>query len=250
MRIINDVLINDHERVDDLHRNGYKIIQSPENFCFGCDAVLLSAFATIKPFEHALDLGTGTGIIPILLEAKTKGEKFYGLEIQKEMVEMSRRSVQLNNLSSKIEIIEGNIKDLATIFKPSQFDVITTNPPYMNSGAGLINDFDNKAIARHEILCNLEDIILGSAKCLKTNGRFYMIHRPHRLVDIIYYLRNYNLEPKKIRFVHPKFHKEPSMVLIEAIKNAKPMLKTLPPLIMYKDDGTYTDEINDIYYKD
>ena len=243
-----DVIIHEHERVDDLHRNGYLIIQDPKRFCFGIDAVLLSGFATVKKGENVLDLGTGTGIIPILLEAKTEGNHFIGLEIQKESVDMAKRSVLLNGLSEKIDICEGNIKELQSIFKLSSFDVITTNPPYMNNTGGLKNDFSAKAIARHELLCDLDDIIKGASKLLKTNGRFYMVHRPHRLTDIMVKLRENNLEPKKLRFVHSYIDKEPTMVLIEAVRNGKPMVKVMPPLVIYKNDGEYTEETIDIYY--
>lgn len=244
----NNIEMKQYERVDDLHRNGYLLIQDPKRFCFGVDAVLLSGFAQVNEGETVLDLGTGTGVIPILLEAKTKGSHFTGLEIQPESVEMARRSVALNGLAQKITIEEGDIKNLENLYHPSSFDVITTNPPYMQKGSGIQNEFSPKAIARHELLCNLEDIAKGASKLLKTGGRFYMIHRPHRLADIIITLRNYRLEPKKIRFVHPYVQKEPNMVLIEAIRSAKPMLKVLPPLIIYCEDGTYTKEVYDIYY--
>lgn len=244
----NDIEIKEHERVDDLHRNGYLLIQDPKRFCFGVDAVLLSGFAQVNEGETVLDLGTGTGVIPILLEAKTKGSHFTGLEIQSESVEMARRSVALNGLTEKITIEEGDIKNLENLYPPSSFDVITTNPPYMPKGGGLQNEFSPKAIARHELLCDLEDIVKGTSKLLKTGGRFYMIHRPHRLTDIMVTLRNYRLEPKKIRFVHPYLEKEPNMVLIEAVRSAKPMVKILPPLIIYEKDGTYTKEVYDIYY--
>lgn len=243
-----NVIIKENERVDDLHRNGYFLIQNPKRFCFGVDAVLLSGFAEVKEGENVLDLGTGTGVIPILLEAKTKGSHFTGLEIQSESVEMARRSVELNNLENKINIVEGDIKELAMLFKPSSFNVITTNPPYMNEGGGLKNDYSPKTIARHEVLCNLGDIISGASKLLKTGGRFYMIHRPHRLADIIITMRQYKLEPKKIRFIHPFVEKEPSMVLIEGIRGGKPMVKVMPPLIIYGSNGKYTEEIIEIYY--
>ena len=244
----NDIFIYDFERVDDLQRNGYHIIQDPKRFCFGIDAVLLSCFANVKKGEHVLDLGTGTGIIPILLEAKTKGEHFIGLEIQPESAEMARRSVKLNNLEEKIEIHEGDIKDCINLYKPSSFDVITSNPPYMNDGGGLKNDYSPKTIARHEVLCNLDDVIRSAARLLKTSGRFYMVHRPRRLVDIICKLREYKLEPKTMRFVHPFVDKEPNIVLIEAIRNGRPMLKNLPPIIIYEKDGTYTQDYIDMYY--
>ncbi len=247
--IINNVKINENERVDDLHRNNLQIIQNPEKFCFGCDAVLLSDFAKVNKNEIALDLGTGTGIIPILLTAKTEGKFFYGLEIQEDCVEMANRSIRLNNLTEKAEIIFGDIKNADCLFKKSSFDVITSNPPYIKSDSGLKNDFESKTIARHEVLCNLEDIISNASKLLKTNGRFYLIHRPQRLSEIIVTLAKYNLQPKLMRFVHPKIDKEPTMVLIEAVRNGKPNLKVLKPLIMYDGDGKYTSEINKIYYE-
>lgn len=196
-----DVLIKEGERVDDLHRKGYVIIQDPKRFCFGVDAVILSGFARVKKGEKVLDLGTGTGILPILLEGRTLGSHFTGLEIQPESVEMARRSVALNELEEKVEIVEGDIKETAAIFGGSVFDVVTSNPPYMNEGGGLQNPSGPKAIARHEVLCTLEDVVKGAAKVLRPGGRFYMVHRPHRLTDIICTLRQYGLEPKRLRFL-------------------------------------------------
>lgn len=245
---MNNVKINENERIDDLHRNGYLIIQNPKSFCFGIDAVLLSGFANVKKDECVIDLGTGTGVIPILLEAKTKGKHFIGIEIQEESVDMAQRSVLLNRLENKIEIIKEDIKNVLERFTSESFDVVTSNPPYMNTGGGIINNYGPKAIARHEILCSLSDIIHVSSRLLKYGGRFYMVHRPHRLSDIIVLLRNYNIEPKCIRFVHSYLNKEPSMVLIESVKNGKPMLNVKSPLIIYNEDGKYTSEIYDIYY--
>lgn len=247
--IMNNVKINDNERVDDLHRNGYLIIQDPKKFCFGVDAVLLAAFSKVKENETAIDLGTGTGIIPIMLEARNNGEKYIGIDIQSESVEMAKRSVLLNSLQNKIEIEQCDIKNVLNTYKRSSFDVVTSNPPYMNSGGGMINDYSPKAIARHELLCSLEDVVCSAAGLLKYGGRFYMIHRPHRLTDIFCLLRNYKVEPKVIRFIHPYISKEPNMVLIEAVRSGKPMLKVLPPLIIYNSDGTYTEEVYSIYYK-
>ncbi len=243
-----NVEIKDYERVDDLHRNGYMLIQDPKRFCFGVDAVLLSGFATAKKGDKVLDLGTGTGIIPILMSAKTKAEHFSALEIQPESAEMARRSVLLNDLQDKIDIVEGDIKKAAEIFKPSYFDVITTNPPYMNFEGGLKNNFDPKTIARHEVLCSLDDIAAAAQRLLKFGGHFFMVHRPHRLTDIMCTLREHKIEPKKIRFVQPYLNREPNMVLIEGVRSGKPMVKVMPTLVIYKDDGTYTDEIIDIYY--
>ncbi len=242
------VEIKDYERVDDLHRNGYMLIQDPKRFCFGVDAVLLSGFATAKKGDKVLDLGTGTGVIPILMSAKTKAEHFSALEIQPESAEMAKRSVMLNDLQDKIDIIEGDIKKAAEIFKPSSFDVITTNPPYMNFEGGLKNSYDPKTIARHEVLCSLDDVAFAAQRLLKFGGKFFMVHRPHRLTDIMCVLREHKLEPKRIRFVQPYADREPNMVLVEAVRSGKPMIKVMPTLVIYNSDGTYTQETLDIYY--
>lgn len=244
---INGIIINDDERIDDLHRNGYKIIQNPKMFCFGMDAVLLTSFCNIKKNEKILDLGTGNGIIPILLEAKTNGKEFIGIDIQKESVELAKKSIRLNNIENKVKAVLCDIKNVSEIFKNGEFDVVTSNPPYMNEGGGLINDYSPKAIARHELLINIYELSNSAAKMLKFGGRFYMVHRPHRLTDILCALRENKLEPKKIRFVHPFRDKEPNMVLIESTKCGKPMLKVLPPLYIYNQDGSYTQEVYDIY---
>jgi tRNA1Val (adenine37-N6)-methyltransferase len=235
------------ERIDDLERNGYKIIQNSEKFCFGMDAVLLSGFANVKTNESVLDLGTGTGIIPILLEAKTEGKSFAALEIQKESADMARRSVMLNDLTDKIRIVDGDIKEASQIFGRASFDVVTSNPPYMNDNHGLKNPDMPKAIARHEVLCSLEDVIREASYVLKDKGRFYMVHRPHRLVEIINVLSKYKLEVKRMKMVHPFIHKEANMVLVEAIKGGNSFMKMEKPLIVYTEPGKYTDEIYDIY---
>lgn len=235
------------ERLDELHRNGYFIIQNPEKFCFGMDAVLLSGFAAVKSDERLLDLGTGTGIIPILLEAKTQGEHFTGLEIQEESADMARRSVALNQLESKIDIITGDIKDASKIFGASSFDVITTNPPYMIDSHGISSSSEAKAIARHEVLCTLDDILRESAKLLKPRGRFYMVHRPFRLAEIMSKMVAYKIEPKRMKFVYPFVDKEPNMVLIEGLAGGNSRMRVEKPLIVYREPGVYTEEIYDIY---
>ena len=235
------------ERLDELHRNGYYIIQNPQKFCFGMDAVLLSGFARVKQKERALDLGTGTGIIPILLEAKTDGEHFTGLEIQKESADMASRSVALNHLEDRIDIVTGDIKDASVLFGASSFDVITTNPPYMIGDHGLSSSNQAKAIARHEILCTLEDVLSQSAKLLRPKGRFYMVHRPFRLAEIMNKMIAYGIEPKRMQLVYPFIDREPNMVLIEGLLGGNSRLKVEKPLIVYKEKGVYTDEIYDIY---
>lgn len=241
------VTLLEHERLDELHRNGYHIIQNPQKFCFGMDAILLSGFARVKPGERAIDLGTGTGIIPILLEAKTQGEHFTGLEIQPESADMAKRSVAYNHLEDKINIEIGNIKDASVQFGASSFHVVTTNPPYMTGQHGLTNPSEAKAIARHEILCNLEDVIRESARLLKPQGRFYMVHRPFRLSEIMCLMHQYGLEPKRMQLVYPFADKEPNMVLLEGLRGGKPRITVEKPLIVYKEPGIYTDEIYDIY---
>lgn len=239
--------LRENERIDDLQRNGYKIIQNPSKFCFGMDAVLLSGFAQVKKDERALDLGTGTGIIPLLLSAKTEGIHFTGLEIQEESADMARRSVALNGLEEKIEIVTGDIKDASARFGASSFDVITTNPPYMIGNHGLKNDNEAKTIARHEILCDLEDVLRESSRILKTHGRFYMVHRPFRLAEILGKMSEYRLEPKRMRLVYPYIDKEPNMVLIEGLKDGRARMTVEKPLIVYREPGVYMPEIYDIY---
>ena len=234
------------ERVDDL-QNGLFVIQDPKKFCFGMDAVLLSGFARVKRGEVALDMGTGTGIIPILLSDRTDGEHFTGLEIQHECAEMADRSVRYNGLEDKVRIVEGDIREAAGIFGAASFDVVTCNPPYMIEHHGLVNPDNAKMIARHEVYCTLEDIIVQTAKLLKNSGKFYLVHRPFRLAEIFYLLVKYGLEPKRMQMVHPYIDKEPNMVLIEAMKGAKSRITCEPPLIVYEKPGVYTKQIYDIY---
>lgn len=223
------------ERLDDLQLNGLQIIQDPKRFCFGMDAVLLSDFAKVRTGEKVLDLGTGTGILPILLAGKTKGQHFTGLEIQPESAEMARRSVAYNHLEEKIEIVTGDIKEAGRLFQPAFFDVITVNPPYMADQCGIQNPQDAKAIARHEILCNLEDIFRESKKLLpEGKGRFYMVHRPVRLAEIFLKMSQSHIEPKRIQLVHPYVDKEPVMVLIEGRSGARPGVRIEPPLILHE----------------
>lgn len=241
------VELKEGERLDELQRNGYKIIQNEKLFCFGMDAVLLSGFAQVRTGEKVLDLGTGTGIIPILLEAKTEGEHFTGLEISKISSDMARRSVILNGLEHRVKIVQGDIKEAGNLFAPASFDVITSNPPYMTGRHGLVNPDLEKAAARHELLCTLEDVVRAAGKLVRTGGRFYMVHRPFRLAEIIRTLSEYHLEPKRIRMVYPYVDREPNMVLIEAVRGGKPRVTVEKPLIVYEKPGVYTQEILDVY---
>ena len=242
-----NVEIKANERVDELGRNGYRIIQNPDRFCFGMDAVLLSDFAKVKEGDKVLDFCTGTGIIPILMEAKTKAAHFSALEIQKDSAEMARRSVSLNHLEEKIEIITGDVKEANKLFEAASFQAVTCNPPYMIGQHGLVNPDSPKAIARHEILCTLEDIIKQGARVLVSGGSFYMVHRPFRLVEIMATLTKYKLEPKRMQLVYPYVDKEPNMVLIQATKGGKSRITVEKPLIVYEKSGVYTREILAIY---
>lgn len=258
-----EVVLKENERIDDLERNGYGIIQRNDGFCFGMDAVLLSGFASVKAGGTAVDLGTGTGIIPILLEAKTKGAEFYGLEIQPEMAEMASRSVRLNALSDKVHIIEGDIKAVSAKAGASdaenaaftevmaklkgRVDTVTSNPPYMKDSHGLKNPDDFKQISRHEVKCDLTDVCRAASILLKNGGHFYMVHRPLRLPEIITKLKAVGLEPKRIKPVYPYVDREANMILIDAVKGAREECRFEKPVIVYKEPGVYTDEIYDIY---
>ena len=242
-----NVEIKTNERVDELGRNGYRIIQNPDRFCFGMDAVLLSDFARVKEGDRVLDFCTGTGIIPILMEAKTKASHFTALEIQEDSAEMAKRSVALNHLEEKIEIITGDVKEADRLFQAASFQAVTCNPPYMIGQHGLVNPDSPKAIARHEILCTLEDIIKQGARVLVPGGSFYMVHRPFRLVEIMATFTKYKLEPKRMRLVYPYVDKEPNMVLIQATKGGKSRITVEKPLIVYEEPGVYTREIMELY---
>ena len=241
------IKLKDGERLDELHRNGYRIIQNARKFCFGMDAVLLSGFARVKAGERVLDLGTGTGIIPILLRGKTPGRNFTGLEIQEESADMARRSVAYNHLEDSISIVTGDIREAAALFWAASFDVVTSNPPYMTDSHGLVNPDLPKAIARHELLCSLEDVVRGAAGVLRPGGRFYLVHRPFRLAEIMTVLVRYRLEPKRMRLVYPFVEKEPNMVLLEAVQGGNSRITVEKPLIVYREPGVYTEEIYEIY---
>ncbi|PYG89194.1 tRNA1(Val) A37 N6-methylase TrmN6 [Ruminiclostridium sufflavum DSM 19573] len=241
------VEINEKERIDDLQLKGLRLIQNTETFCFGVDAVLLSDFADVKKDCRVLDIGTGTGIIPVLLAGKTQAKAIAGLEIQGNMAEMANRSVILNGLEDRVQIIHGDIKRYSEYFSKSSFELVVSNPPYTNKGCGLVNPHDSKAVSRHEILCSLEDVVSSAAALLVSGGQLAMVHRPERLADIICSMRNNGIEPKYLRFVHPKPYKKPNMILIKGNRGGKPELKVQEPLYVYNQDGTYSDEINKIY---
>jgi len=242
--------LKENERIDDLQYKGLKIIQNKDGFCFGIDSVLLSDFAkTIKKNSTVVDIGTGTGIIGLLLCKKTDLKKIYGVEIQKEVAEMAKRSVELNNLQDKFDIINSDINNIFEILEPNSIDCIVTNPPYKKVDTGVKSEDEKQMISRHEVKCTLEDIIEKSAKLLKDRGEFYMVHRAERIADIMCLLRKYRLEPKNIRFVHSKKDEKPNLILVKAIKYANEFLKIDNPLVIYDDEGNYTEEILKIYGK-
>lgn len=236
------------EQIDNL-LNGHKLIQDPQRFMFGIDAVLLSYFAAeeIRKGDKVIDLGTGTGIIPLLLETASNAAQISALEVQHESADMAARSVELNNLGEKIKIVEGDIKNVQSLFGRHSFEAVTTNPPYMINEHGRENATDAKSIARHEVLCTLEDIVAAADYLLKPHGKFFMIHRPFRLPEIFSSMAKHSLEPKRMQLVSPSIGKEPNLVLIEARKNANPRLKILPELQVYAEVGKYSEEVTKIY---
>lgn len=244
------IKLKENERIDDLEIKGLKLIQNIEGFCFGIDSVLLADFAkNIKNNSKVIDLGTGTGIIATLLCAKTNLSKIIGVEIQKEVSDMATRSIKLNKLENKFEIINKNIKELKEIFQSGSFDVVITNPPYKKLNTGIINEKEEKLISRHEVEANLNDFIEISFYLLKDKGEFYMVHRPERLVDIIETMRKLKIEPKELRFICSNKNKEPKLVLIKGVKNAKPFLKIQKNLYIYEENGNYTEDVLKIYGK-
>ncbi len=246
-----EIFLKDNERIDDLQLNNLKIIQNKAGFCYGIDSVLLSDFAKEIPANsQVLDLGTGTGILGILLCGKTKLSKIYGIEIQETVCEMASRSIQLNHLENRFEIIHQNIKDLENTFAKNTFDAIVSNPPYKKENSGLKNESETKLISRHEVAASLEDFVSISSKLLKNNCSLYIVHRPERLTDLFYLLRKYNLEPKILRLVHSYSYSKPKLILIKATKNAKSFLNIKEPLIIYNQGGSYTEEILKIYHKE
>lgn len=243
-----NIELKENERIDDLQLNGLKIIQNKNGFCYGVDSVLLSDFAKeMKKGSTVLDLCSGNGIIGLLLCGKTELKNVIGIEIQADVCEMATRSILYNQLQGKFQMIRGDIKNIEQLVPAESFDVVVCNPPYKRENSGVINESKTKLIARHEILCNLEDVIKASFYGLKEKGCIYLIHRPERLVDLISLLRKYRLEPKLIRFVQPKINKKPNLVLIKAVKYGNPFIQVREPFIIYRQDGTYTEELKEIY---
>ena len=240
-------LVKDDETLDDLQLNGIHIIQKKEGFRFGVDAVLLANFARVKKGASVIDLCSGTGIIPFIIKGKSQCGELKGIEIQKDFVDMANRSVIYNHFEDDVEFFEGNLTDKSFIKKFERVDIVTVNPPYKLSNSGILNDKDKYSIARHEVCCNLEDVIIAARTLLKDNGRFFMVHRPERLVDILSLMRKHKIEPKRIRFVHPKPNKAPNILLIEGQRDGGQYLKIEDPLYVHMEDNSYSKEIEEIY---
>lgn len=233
-----------NERIDDLQYQNLKIIQKVDGFCFGIDAVLLANFAKgMKHLDLVVDLCSGTGIVAVLLSGKTAAKKIIGVEIQEEYVSMARRSVLLNGIENRVEMIHQDLNHLQKEIKAGTVDCVTVNPPYKQRGSGIVNEADSLTIARHEVYCTLEDVIKESSRILKTNGNFYMVHRPERLVDIFCLMRQYKIEPKRVLMVHPSLGKAANIVLVEGTKNGGSFLKWDKPLYVYDEKGNYTEEL-------
>jgi len=239
--------LRDDETLDDLQLKGIHVIQKKHAFRFGVDAVLLANFAKVRRNAKVVDLCTGTGIIPFILAGKTCASNLVGVEIQEEFVDMANRSANYNNLADKIKFINGDLKDIELIKSITKVDIVTVNPPYKLHNSGLISLNDKDAIARHEICCTLEDVIIASRILLKDSGRLYMVHRPDRLADILCTMRKHKIEPKRIRMVHPSVNKAPNIVLIEGQRDGGSFLKWEPPLYVHTQDGGYTQEIINMY---
>lgn len=240
--------LNPNERIDDLQRNNLKIIQNDEWFCFGMDAVLLSEFAKANEGDVCLDLCAGNGIVSLLMSGRYDAKKYVGLEIQPDVVQMANRSIELNKLTDKVSMLSGDVREATSLFEAASFDVITCNPPYLTEHHGLVNPSEHKAIARHELLCSLDDVLNATSKLLKPRGHFFMVHRPFRLAQIISLMVEKKLEPKTMRLVYPYKDKEPNMVLIEGVRGGNQRLKVEKPLIVYEEKNRYTKELLDIYY--
>ncbi len=241
--------VKEDERIDDLQCKGYRLIQKPKGFCFGVDAVLLSHFARVKKGQKVLDLCTGSGVIPILMAANTAGEHFTGLELQEDYADMADRSVQMNGLEGRIDIVCGDVRKIRELFQPASFPVVTVNPPYMTDHHGLKNLYEPKTIARHEVTISLEDVIAAASYVMPENGTFYMIHKPFRLAEIFQVMKQYRLEPKRMRLIQPYVDKEPTMVMVEGLKGGKQRITIEPSLIIYEAPGVYTQEIYEKYNK-
>lgn len=248
---MNDIIRED-EQLEDLQYKGYKILQKKSGFKFGIDAVLATFYAEccIKASDSVIDFGTGSGIIAILIAAHSMASRVVGVEIQKDIADMAKRSVVLNNIGDRVEILNEDLRNISSLYLRGTFDHVVSNPPYKRMGSGIINDHDSKALSRHEVLCTLEDVVIQGSFLLKPGGFFTLVQRPERLNDIIELMRRNKLEPKFIRFVYPSINKPPVLVLVRGVKDGKSFLKVEKPLIIYNEDGNYTEEINEIYSRE
>lgn len=235
------------ERIDDLKRAGLRIYQNPAFFCFAVDSVLLSWFAKTRPGDKVVDLGTGNGVIPLLLYGRnSKVTKIYGIEIQEKLWELAVKSVALNNLQDKIEIILGDLKEAPAVLG-SGFDVVTANPPYRKKGDGRLNPIPEVAIARHELLTTLEEVVATASKLLKPRGSFYLVQLPERLSEIFVLFFNYGLNPEILLPVQPKPEEKANLILIKAVKGSRKKLELEAPLWIYEKNGEYAEKVRRIF---
>ena len=242
-----NISLSENEKIDDLQFKGLKIIQNPGHFCFGLDAVLLARFSSPKDNDKIIDLGTGTGIIPIMVSGLCKSEYTVGIDIQECMCEMAEKSVKMNKLQDRIQILQADLCRLDEFFKPKSFSLVISNPPYIKSGSGIVNEYSQKAISRHEVMCRLDDVMRAAGYLLKENGRFSVVNKPERTAECFDLMRKYGIEPKKVQLVYPKADKPPSAVLIEGVKGAKEGLRFMRPIIVMNESGEYTCQIDRIY---
>ncbi len=238
------------ERVDDLQFAGLTIIQNPKAFCFGMDAVLLADFCCIRSADMAADLGTGTGILPLLLSGRAARAVIHAFEIQKNMAEMAHRSIAMNGLTHRIFIHEDDLRNAPRLVAPGSLDLVVCNPPYGKQGSALINPKEELRLARHEGGTTLDDVVYTAKVLLKNGGRLAVVFPAPRMLELMDTMRHHKLEPKRFRMVHSKAEKAPHLVLVEGVKSARPMLHCLPPLIIYDAQGMPTPELNRIYHRD
>lgn len=243
-----EALLHDYERLDDLQRSGLVIIQNPAGFRFSMDAVLLAEFATVRPRDRAIDLGTGTGVIPLLVWARRQPAEIVGIEILEEMADMAERSVQINGLSDRIKIVHGDLRDAVDLFGVGSFDVVLSNPPYIKVDEGTLSPEGHLTVAKHEVSCTMEDVVNVAAGLVKPRGRVAMVHRASRLADLLSSMREANLEPKRLRLVQARLDAPPMMVLVEAVKDVKAGLQVMPTLMLYGEDRQYSEETKQIYF--
>jgi tRNA1Val (adenine37-N6)-methyltransferase len=238
---------NREETLDTLFGGRLKILQKKRGYRFSLDALLLAHFADPRPMDRIIELGTGCGIIPMILTLRHKAEKVIGVEIQPSLADLARRNVDLNRLSTRIKIREKDLKNLRGKSWQGTFDLVLSNPPYRKVGSGRVNPRMEKALARHEIQATLEDILLAAHYLLKGKGRLIMIYPASRAADLIHEMRKYHLEPKRLQFIHSHLKDEARLLLVEALKEGRAQVQILPPFFLYASAGEYTSQAQELF---